>query len=384
MALAAMRGWRHGHLVFRFADGDVARLGDPSAPERATVTIHDDAAFARLLLRGDVGVGEAYVDGQWDADDLPMALRLCLQNRAAMPLDSRLARLGQLASLVRHRLRRNDRRGAARHVHAHYDLGNPLYQLFLDESMAYSCGFHASPTDTLEEAQRAKYARICAKLALGPGDHLLDVGCGWGGLAIFAARAHGCRVTGITISRAQADEAIARVRAAGLDARVEIRLADYRDLRGRFDKLASIEMFEQVGHDYFGAYFAACARLLAPGGAMLLQTIAMPDQDYAAYRRKVDWTQVHVFPGTCIPSLGAMTRAMEPDLVVRDVEDIGPHYAHTLRAWRGRFGARLDEVRALGFDQRFIRTWDLYLAFSEAAFAERTHLDLQLVIGSAS
>jgi cyclopropane-fatty-acyl-phospholipid synthase len=380
LALAATRAWRDGCLTLRFADGEVARLGDPAAADRAEVTIDDDAALARMLLRGDVGVGEAYVAGQWRADDLPMALRLALRNRRALPLDGRLARLGQLAGLVRHRLRRNDRRGAARHVHAHYDLGNDLYRLFLDETMAYSCGIFESPADTLETAQRRKYDRICAALRLGPRDHLLDLGCGWGGLAIHAARTRGCRVTGVTISPAQHAEARARVRAAGLADRVAIELVDYRDLRGRFDRIVSVEMIEQVGHDFLPGYFAACARLLAPDGVMLLQTIAMPDHEYAAYRRKVDWTQLYVFPGTCIPSLGALRDAMAGRLAIDDVENIGPHYAHTLRAWRGRFLARLDEVRRLGFDERFVRTWDLYLAFAEAAFAERVHMDLQLLL----
>ena len=374
LVLRRLRRWRHGHLTLRLPEGGIVTLGDPAAPERAHASVHDDAFFARVLLGGEVGAGEAYQDGLWDADDLPLLLRLFVRNLDALEFDSPLARLGQLAGLVAHRLRRNTRAGSARNVHAHYDLGNDFYRLWLDESMAYSCALWQDG-DSLERAQQRKVEALARKLELRAGDRLLEIGTGWGGFARHAVGL-GCRVTTITLSREQQRHAAA----LGLDAR----LCDYRDAGalGLFDKLVSIEMFEQVGAAYFGDFFAACARALRPGGRMVMQTIAMPDQRWARYRRNVDWTQKHIFPGSCIPAPAVMLGAMaaSSDLVLRGLEDIGPHYAPTLREWRRRFRARAAELRALGFDLRFLRTWELYLAFSEATFAERRLQDLQLVL----
>jgi cyclopropane-fatty-acyl-phospholipid synthase len=307
-------------------------------------------------------------------------VRVFLRGTGAAGIESPLTRVAQLSSLVRHRRAANTREGSARNVHAHYDLGNAFYRLFLDdETLAYSCAYWPDGrTTSLAAAQRAKLDLLCDALELSPRDHLLEIGCGWGGMAIHAARTRGCRVTAITVSREQHELARARVAAAGLADRVAIELRDYRDVSGSFDKIVSIEMLEQVGYEYLPRYFDTCARLLAPGGRLAVQTITMPDERFEAYRSRVDWMQTYVFPGTLIPSLGAIRAACAPFSLV-DSRDIGPHYAPTLRAWRERFVASLPAVRALGFDTPFIRTWLLYLAFSEAAFSERTLGDHHLL-----
>jgi cyclopropane-fatty-acyl-phospholipid synthase len=372
--------WHGGRLDLVLPSGDTVRLGGDGRPD-ARVQVHDDRMFLRLVLRGEMGGGESFVAGEWSSDDLVGAMRVFLRASAARGVESPLTRLAQLASLARHRLAANTHRGSARNVHAHYDLGNAFYRLFLDEdTLAYSCAYwpDGAGTLTLAGAQRAKLDRLCDWLELAPSDHLLEIGCGWGGMAIHAAATRGCRVTAITVSREQYDLARARVAAAGLSDRVTIEYRDYRDLTGTFDKIVSIEMLEQVGFDFLPRYFETCARVLAPGGRLAVQTITMPDDRFDAYRRRVDWMQVYVFPGTLIPSLAAIRAACAPLSLVR-TDDIGPCYAPTLAAWRERFVAALPDVRALGFDTPFIRTWLLYLAFSEAAFAERTLGDHQLL-----
>jgi cyclopropane-fatty-acyl-phospholipid synthase len=384
LVLEALARLRDGHITLRLPDGQVRELGDPTSGEHATMTVLDDEFFVRLLIGGELGAGEAYMDGLWRADDLPLLLGLFVRNLAALDLDGPIQRIGQLASLAGHKLRRNTKVGSKKNITAHYDLGNDFYRLWLDDSMMYSSAIWEDG-DTLESAQTRKLERICAKASLSGKDHVLEIGSGWGGFALYAARTRGCRVTSVTVSPAQAELARQRVAAAGLADRIDIQLRDYRDLHGQFDKLVSIEMFEAVGDEYWPDYFAACSRALAPGGVMVLQTITMPEQRYRRYRRNVDWTQKYIFPGAVIPSLGAMLEAMGKgsDLVARHVEDIGPSYAPTLRAWRERFFAHLAEVRAQGFDERFIRMWELYLSFSEAAFRERTLGDVQIVLGRA-
>jgi cyclopropane-fatty-acyl-phospholipid synthase len=356
------------------------RLGTPGPSARAR--IHDDRLFLRLLLRGELGAGESFVAGEWSSDDVVGVIRAFLRATAGRGVESPLTRLAQLPALLRYRRAANTHAGSQRNVHAHYDLGNAFYRLFLDDAtLAYSCAIWPDGSVSLADAQRAKLDRLCDWLALSPRDHLLEIGCGWGGMAIHAARARSCRVTAITVSREQYELAAARVAAAGLADRVTIEYRDYRDLEhGRtFDKIVSIEMLEQVGFEYLPRFFATCARCLAPGGLLALQTITMPDERFAGYRRSVDWMQTYIFPGTLIPSLGAIRSACTPFAVAR-CEDIGPHYAPTLRAWRDAFVASLPAVRALGFDAPFIRTWLLYLAFSEAAFIERTLGDHQLLL----
>ena len=384
-AVRALRAtWATGRGDVHLPNGDIFRLGDSSqsdaGPADARVYVHDDRFFARLVLRGELGAGESFVAGEWSTDDLVAVARTFLRGTRARGVESPLTRIAQLPSRLRHRRAANTQVGSERNVHAHYDLGNAFYRLFLDDdTLAYSCGIY-TPHAALADAQRAKFEQLCNWLELSPRDHLLEIGCGWGGMAIHAARARGCRVTAITISREQFELASARVAAAGLSDRVTIEYRDYRTLTGAYDKLVSIEMLEAVGEEYLPTYFATCARVLRPGGRFALQSITMPDDRFASYRRNVDWMQTYIFPGTLIPSLGAIRAAASRHFDITKTEDIGPHYAPTLRAWRDRFVTALPEVRALGFDAPFIRTWRLYLAFSEAAFAERTLGDHQLLL----
>lgn len=374
-AIARLRAsWRVGALDLELPSSELVRLGEGPAPR---VRVHDDRLFLRLVLRGEMGVGESFVAGEWSSDDMVGVARAFLRATAARGLESPVTRLAQLPALARHRRAANTRAGSERNVHAHYDLGNAFYRLFLDEeTLAYSAGIYPAPS--LAAAQEQKLERLCELLALEPRDHLLEIGCGWGGMAMYAARTRGCHVTAITVSREQLDLASARVAEAGLADRVTIAYRDYRELTGSFDKIVSIEMLEAVGYEFLPRYFATCARVLAPGGRLAVQSITMPDDRFDAYRRRVDWMQTYIFPGTLIPSLGAI-RAASPMLHLADVYDIGPSYAPTLAAWRDRFLAQLPAVRALGFDEPFIRTWLLYLTFSEAAFAERTLGDHQLL-----
>jgi cyclopropane-fatty-acyl-phospholipid synthase len=383
LALAHLRaGWTAGRVDLELPSGQWVRIGGAGRAD-ASARIHDDRLFLRILLRGELGAGESFVAGEWSSDDLVGLLRVFLRASRARGLESPLTRLAQLPALARHRSAANTVGGSRRNIHAHYDLGNDLYRLFLDEeTLAYSCAYWRDlPTATLAAAQRAKLDRLCDWLALSPRDHLLEIGCGWGGMAIHAAATRGCRVTAITVSREQHQLASERVAAAGLAERVSVQYRDYRAALGTFDKIVSIEMLEAVGYEYLAAYFTACAQALAPGGQLALQTITMPDERFEVYRRRVDWMQTYVFPGSLIPSLGAIARASTAaGFSTERSDDIGLDYAPTLRAWRERFITALPRVRALGFDEPFVRTWLMYLAFSEAAFTERTLRNHQLLL----
>jgi cyclopropane-fatty-acyl-phospholipid synthase len=389
-ALARLRAlWSAEPIDLLLPGGQRVQLGNGRPVH--TAVVHDDRLFLRLLLRGELGAGEAYVAGEWSADDLVGVLRLFLRATGArgLGIESPVTWLAQLPALVRHRRAANTRLGSRRNIGAHYDLGNDFYRLFLDaDTLAYSCAIWPHAGATLVDAQRAKLDRLCDWLALSPRDHLLEIGCGWGGLAIHAARTRGCRVTAVTISREQHHLASERVAAAGLADRVQIQLRDYRDLDdgARYDKIASVEMLEAVGYEYLPRYFGICARVLVPGGRFALQTITMPDDRFATYRRRVDWMQTYIFPGSLIPSLGAIAAAAAPaGFTIAAATDIGLDYVPTLQAWRARFLANVasGRVRALGFDDVFVRTWLLYLAFSEAAFAEQTLGDHQLLFTCA-
>jgi cyclopropane-fatty-acyl-phospholipid synthase len=365
-------------------DGDgAARFGASDDALRARVLVRDPAVWRALLLRGALGGSESWLDGGWETDDLVAVIRILARNREALAgLDRGAARLARPALRALHALRANTRRGSRRNIAAHYDLGNDFFALFLDPTLTYSCGIFERPDATLEEASRAKYERICRKLALGPGDHVLEIGSGWGGFALHAAETRGCRVTTTTISREQHSLARERVARAGLAGRVEILLQDYRDLRGSFDKLVSIEMIEAVGHRNLDAYFRVCSERLRRGGVMCLQAITMHEQDYEASTRNVDFIKRHVFPGGQCPSVGAIcgSLARATDLRLSHLEDLSPHYAETLRRWRARLVANRERIRALGTPERVLRVFEYYLAYCEGGFAERELGIAQLVL----
>jgi cyclopropane-fatty-acyl-phospholipid synthase len=354
-------------------------FGPAAADLRATVTVHDPAAW-RGPLHGSLGLGEAYVDGAWDADDLVSLIRIAA--RELRELDGLRGAVARPRGLL-HRLARlvptSTRSRAKENISAHYDLGNDLFASFLDARMMYSCAYFAAPGVSLEQAQLAKLERICERLELGPDTHLLEIGAGWGGLAVHAAANHGCRVTTTTISREQHAQALRRVREAGLEDRVTVLLEDYRDLRGSYDRLVSIEMIEAVGWRDFDLFFRRCSELLAPDGLMLLQAITIDDRLYEAEKATRSFANVHVFPGGCLPSNQLIADCLARATDMRQVwsEDITAHYPPTLAAWRERFHAAWDGLRGQGYDERFRRLWDFYLCSSEAGFRERRIGDVQ-------
>jgi cyclopropane-fatty-acyl-phospholipid synthase len=350
---------------------------------KATVRVIDPRFYRLAAFGGSLGAAEAYIRGLWSSDDLPALLRLFVRNLPVVDgMEGGAARVMGAVSRLVHCVRRNTRAGSRRNIHAHYDLGNDFFALFLDETMTYSSGIFPRADSTMREASLEKLDRICRKLELAPTDHVLEIGTGWGSFALHAARNYGCRVTSTTISRQQHELARQRVEDAGLGDRIELLLADYRDLGGTYDKIASIEMIEAVGHEYLGDYFGQCSRLLAADGLMALQAITMPDQRYDRYRRSADFIQRYVFPGSCLPSLGAITAAVgrATDMQLVHLEDITPHYVTTLRSWRRRFLDAAGDVRRLGYPDELVRLWDFYLAYCEAGFAERSIGDAQIVI----
>jgi cyclopropane-fatty-acyl-phospholipid synthase len=382
LVLGRLSALGRGTLHVRESDLTHHFRGTDAGPS-AIIEVRDPAFYAELAYGGSVGAAEAYMLGHWSSPDLTDLLRLMLANRSAIDsLEGGLAKFSAPLRLAAHWLHRNTRAGSRRNISAHYDLGNDFFRLMLDETMMYSCGIFERPDTTLAEASRAKLDLVCRKLDLGPTNHVLEIGTGWGGFAIHAAGRYGCRVTTTTISPSQYELACERVHAAGLADRVTVLLLDYRDLRGQYDRLVSIEMIEAIGHRQFGEFFRRSADLLARDGRMVLQSITIADRHYARARDEVDFIKRYIFPGCCIPSVGALTEAMvaESDLRLVHLEDIGPHYATTLAAWRRNFDARLDEVRALGYPDTFIRMWEFYLCYCEAGFAERALGDVQMVM----
>lgn len=377
----------------RLAHGEI-RIVDPQGEFRfgrrtprcdiaVTVTVDHPQLYADAAFGGTVGAGEAYIRGLWRCDDLTGLVRIFVVNREMMNgMDSRWSLVSRPFLRLFHLLNRNSRQGSARNIAAHYDLGNELYQLMLDPTMAYSCGIFEREDSTLEEASIAKFEAICRKLDLRPTDHLVEIGTGWGGLAIHAARHYGCRVTTTTISQQQYDWAREQIARAGLSDRITLLLEDYRDLRGQYDKAASIEMIEAVGANYLDTYLRKCASLLRSDGAMLLQAITIQDQYYDLASRSVDFIQRFVFPGSFIPSVAVIQESLArvTDLKIFHLEDIGPHYARTLRCWRERFFENLPAVRRLGYPDSFVRLWEYYLCYCEGGFAERQLGDVQLLL----
>ncbi|MGH7785772.1 MAG: class I SAM-dependent methyltransferase, partial [Candidatus Binatia bacterium] len=382
LVLRQLEGWRMGLVQLELPDGRVLELGEPRAARRVAVRVREWRFFRRALVGGDLGVGESYMDGDWDCDDLVELCRMFIEDQSVLSDRSTLGVLKRLSHALQRLARANSLHGSRRNIQYHYDLSNDLFRLFLDESMTYSAAVFARPGTTLEEAQRAKLDGICRQLELEAGQHVLEIGSGWGAFAIHAASQYGCRVTSLTLSQDQLALARQRVAAAGLSDRIDIRLCDYRQMTGSFDHIVSIEMFEAVGLEYYDTFFAACERLLRPHGRLFLQTIAIPDQRFEAYARDYDWVRKYIFPGSLLASLHAITASLKRVTTLRidTLRDIGPDYARTLQLWRERFVARRHDVRRLGFDERFIRMWDFYLASCEAGFAARYINDLQLVM----
>ncbi len=372
--LAQLAPMHDGQLRVRDAFGEVL-LGDGQGPLQATVTIDDPAFYRKVAAQGSVGAGESYIHGDWRCDDLVALVRLLVRNRDLLDgMERGPARAAGWLLRGWNRLRRNSREGSRRNIAAHYDLGNDFFALFLSPDLMYSSALYAQADEPLEVASTRKLDRICQQLQLQPGDRVVEIGTGWGGFAVHAARHYGCHVTTTTISAEQHALAVQRVQAAGLQQRVTVLMQDYRDLQGQFDKLVSIEMIEAIGAEFLDTYMGTLQRLLKPDGVALLQAITIEDHRYEQARRSVDYIKRFVFPGSFIPSINAImaakTRASDLQLIAQ--QDFGHSYALTLRAWRQRFLAQRATVQAQGFDERFCRLWEFYLAYCEGGFLERS------------
>jgi len=377
---------RHGAITI-IEDHQRHTFGDVTAacPLHATITVHDAHTYADLALGGTIGAADAFRRGLWTCDNLTTLVRIFVKNRELLAgMEGGLATLTKPLLKAIHWLNRNTKAGSKKNIAAHYDLGNEFFRLMLDETMMYSCAYFERPEATLAEASRAKNERICRKLQLLPSDHLLEIGTGWGGFAIHAASQYGCRVTTTTISQQQYTVAVQRVEEAGLTDRVTVILKDYRDLpqlAQQFDKLVSIEMIEAVGYQFFETFFAVCSRMLKPSGLMLIQGITIDEGIYEQAKRSVDFIQHFMFPGSCIPSVAALTQASATggSLSLVQLEDIGAHYPFTLRAWRHNLSEKGSQISALGYPPEFLRLWNFYLSYCEGGFLERSISDVHLL-----
>jgi cyclopropane-fatty-acyl-phospholipid synthase len=381
MCLSVFSRIHGGRLELIEPDGRRLRFGEPDADLAATVEIHSPS-FYRSVLGGSVGLGEAYRDGVWDCDDLVAVVRIAARNMG--PLDRIRRRLHPILSPIQRtlwRVPRNSKRASRRHISAHYDLGNDLFALYLDESMMYSSAVFPDPDASLAEAQQNRLERICQVLELGPEDHLLEIGTGWGAMAAYAASRYGCRVTTTTISEEQREGALRRIEDAGVEDRVTVLLDDYRQLRGRYSKLVSLEMIEAVGWQYFDDFFRRCSELLEPDGLFFLQAIVIDDRLYEQEKATRSFSNKLIFPGGCLPSVEVIQRsvARETDMSTVWLDEIGAHYSRTLELWRERFIANSDLAGELGYDEPFRRLWTLWLAMSEAGFRERRLRDVQIL-----
>lgn len=379
--LKFLRSLKSDGLVLKMPEGEELTFGSPHCSDPAILNVHSYEFFKRTALAGDIGLGEAFTSAEWTSPNPVRVLQFFIRNWENKT-DSELpwAALGRKLNRWRHLSRANTLTNSPKNIMDHYDLSNDFFALFLDPSMTYSSGIYSSSLTSLEDAQRAKIDRIISLAQIGPNDHVLEIGCGWGGFAIRAAKTTGCRVTGITLSPSQLEEAQRRVRAAGLEKQIELKLIDYRKMSGEFDKIVSIEMLEAVGHENFDSYFSSIDRLLKKDGIAALQGITMPDHRYAAYLQGTDWIQKHVFPGGEIASVSGLSASMarSSKLSIEKLDSFPLDYAQTLRDWRKTFHERIDEVRKLGFGDDFIRTWDYYFCYCEAGFNERVISVIQL------
>jgi cyclopropane-fatty-acyl-phospholipid synthase len=371
-----------GGITVSLPDNKVVSYGERSSPIQGDITVHDYRFFSDIVLDGDIGLGEAYMEGIWDTKDLPGLFGIFIKNRDSLsngyPATAWIVRQKNKLS---HFLRANTLAGSRKNIRSHYDLSNDFFKLFLDPSMTYSCGIYLSDKDSLEDAQMNKLRSMIRKAQIKDSDHVLEIGCGWGSLAVTAAKETGCRVTGITVSDAQLQFATERVKKEGLQDKITISLTDYRKVQGLYDAIVSVEMLEAVGEAYLGTFFSCCDRLLKPGGRAVIQVITIPDERYEQYRKETDWIQKHIFPGGFIPSVQSIREAVAKNtsLVEENIEEIGPHYATTLREWRNRFNDNIHKVSQMGFDLAFQRKWVYYLSYCEAGFAERALGDIEIV-----
>ena len=352
-------------------------------PLTVHLTINDPRFYSDIAFGGAVGAGESFMQGCWTCDELTTLVRILVKNRdVLLDMDSGTARLTRPLQKLFHWLNRNTRNGSRRNIAAHYDLGNDFYALWLDKRMMYSGAIFEHADMSLEAASVAKLDRICRKLDLSPADHVLEIGTGWGGFAIHAAENYGCRVTTTTISKQQHDYAKDAIARAGLEDRITLLQSDYRDLEGQYDKLVSIEMIEAVGHEFHDTYFRKCCELVKKDGLMLLQAITIADQHYERAKKTVDFIKRYIFPGGCLTSVTAMSETLTrvTDMRIVDLEDIGPHYATTLRRWHDRFFDNIDQVRSMGFSEEFIRMWHYYLCYCEGGFLERAIGNVQMLM----
>jgi cyclopropane-fatty-acyl-phospholipid synthase len=350
--------------------GTLGAAGEP----QAQVTIHNRRVFTKTLTGGTIGSGESYMDGDWSSPDLTAVTRLFSANMAAMDdMESGQSWYVKLALNISHRLNRNSRDGSRKNISAHYDLGNDFFRLFLDPTMMYSSAVYSEQANTLELAAQEKLAEICRQLDLSANDHLLEIGTGWGGMAIYAATHYGCQVTTTTISHEQYNHATAQVKALGLEQQITVLCEDYRNLSGSYDKLVSIEMIEAVGHEFYSSYFECCSKLLKPEGKMVIQAITMTDQRFESAKNSVDFIKRYIFPGGCLPSINVIAHhiAKDTDMQIVHLRDITQDYATTLADWRDRFTEQIPRIQDMGFDQRFIRMWEFYLCYCEGGFRER-------------
>ena len=365
-------------------DSQIFQFGDPALSDlKATITVRDSSFYSSLAFGGSVGVGEAYVRGDWDCNDLTTLVRLFLINRDVVDdVDKGSSSINAIMNKCFHWFNKNTRTGSRRNISAHYDIGNDLFELMLDNTMMYSSAVYSDSEASLEEASINKMQKLCQKLELSEQDHLLEIGTGWGGFAIYAASHYGCRVTTTTISKQQYDYAHQLIMQKGLQDRITLLLEDYRDLQGQYDKLVSVEMIEAVGLEQLDVYFDKCSSLLKPEGLMCLQAITIQDQRYDQAKNEVDFIQKYIFPGGSLPSITAITQSLTKvtDMSIYNVEDIGRHYARTLHDWRERFLKYENKVRQLGYDESFIRLWEYYLCYCEGGFKERSISTIQAVI----
>lgn len=376
-----------GYLHVSLSDGTIMELGSKQNELHADVTVHDDHFFKRAFLYGDIGFAEAYMAGEWSTTNLTALLSWFLLNVDNAPtLSGSTAKTlvlnaFQFANKVFHKKRKNSVTGSRKNISEHYDLSNEFFSLFLDKTMTYSSAYFTKPDLELEKAQYEKYDSLCQSLKLNNTDHLLEIGTGWGGFAMYAAKTYGCKITSVTISKQQYDFAVQRIQQEGLDKLIEVQLKDYRLIQGKYDKVVSIEMIEAVGAQYLKVYFDKIQSVLKPNGVLALQAIICPDSRFESLKKNVDFIQKHIFPGSLLPSIAAINTAINEtgDLFLFGLKDMGKSYVITLAEWRKRFNENIDKVKQLGFDDEFIRKWNYYFSYCEAAFDMRNINVVQMV-----